>query len=88
MPSLRVHAKDAAIGMTNQANCELMADSVALVARWASHKLWGRFCPLRAQAGTLRLLAASLARVKGVPEIDPAQFDARVRIAMKEPRCD
>ncbi len=88
MPSLRVHVKDPAIGMTSQSNCELVADCVGLVSRWAAHPLLGWLCPYRKQALTLALLAATFSRVKGVPEPLAPQLDARLRTAMGEPKYD
>lgn len=88
MPSLRSHSKDPAIGMTGQANLELIADVLALEARRAVHPFLKWLSPFRAQAQTLALLAAVFARVRGTPEETPSQLDARVRIAMGEPRCE
>lgn len=67
---------------------ELVADVLAFVARWASHPIFKRLCPFRAYALRLDLLAATFGRVKGVPEPLEAQFDARLRTSMGEPRLD
>ena len=64
MPNLRVHVKDdpQVLGGISQANLELIAD----VLDWVG-KL--RFLsPFRKHAQALRLLGATFARVKGIPE--------------------
>lgn len=88
MPSLRSHAKDPAIGMTSQANCELIADVLAHQAAKSAHWFFKWLSPYRHQADVLRLLAATFERVKGIPEPLPNQVDARIAISMGEPRYD
>lgn len=85
MPSLRSHTKDPAIGMIGQANCELVADCVAFMARWAAHPLLKWLCPYRKRSNALEMTAATLSRIRGIPEPLPCQFDAQVRIAMGTP---
>ncbi len=82
MPSLRQHSKDVAIGAISQANLEMIADIVEAASERAQHPLWRWLSPWRKRRMDLKLTAATLSRVRGVPEPLPAGFSELVTIAM------
>ncbi len=82
MPSLRVHAKDPAIGGVTQTNLEHVARILECRASRLRNPILKWFYPDRKDALVIELLAATFSRVRGVPEPLPDQFDCRVAEVM------
>jgi hypothetical protein len=84
MLSLRQLAKDdVVIGGVSQANLSLAAKILGRYSRRLKHPVWRWFYRYRSRALDVELTAAAFARVDGVPEPLPDQFDAQVRAAMR-----